>query len=171
MRILVKEMKRAFVWVVAVACFSFGIADDVKSAKRVIQANYKTIGKAFANHDAKSIEDLQADDYTATENGKLLTKAQMSAQLVKEMKEFSSSSWNRTITSFKLAGKRATVDTNSVFEGTLVAGPDGVAHKVKQLESNTDIWVKSGKNYKLQKSVNHKTTTFFDGQPFHRRGS
>jgi ketosteroid isomerase-like protein len=144
-------------------------ADDA-AVKKELNALFGNFAAAFRKKDVKTAMSFFAPDYTATEGGRTLTRAQVEAQTAMAMsrlKSVDALSWN--IQKLTVKGSTATTVALESMTATIVdtegqMGPKGQTHKIKDVERTRDRFVKTSKGWLLKHSETLSADITIDGK-------
>jgi ketosteroid isomerase-like protein len=144
-------------------------ADDA-TVKKELNALFGKFAAAFKKKDVKTAMSFFAPDYTATEGGRTLTRAQVEAQTTEAMarlKSVDALAWD--IQKLTTKGNEATTEALETMSATILdsqgqMGPKGETHKIKDVERTRDRFVKSPKGWLLKHSETLSAEITIDGK-------
>lgn len=162
---IVMAMKRALMFILAVACVAVASADNPQAVKKQLQANYNAISQAVKNNKVDKLGSMLTDDYTAVQkNGQSLTKQQVMTEFKGLASQLRNTKWVRTVKSVALSGNQAVAIVDGNFSGQITDPRDNKTHSLSQVATSKDTWIKKGGKYLLQKSEVQKNTMTMDGK-------
>lgn len=142
-----------------------------EDAKAAFQARYAELRTAMEAHDAAKVSALIAPDYQMTDiNGQVRDFAAVMERMNRMRQGAGAGAGgerkaNTTVLSATITGDSAQVEQR--FEGGgKRTGDDGEEHTMEMIVLSSDVWVKKGDAWLLQKSDQKDLTIKRDGEEF-----
>ena len=155
---------KKFLVALLLICACLGLADNAKSVRKILDANYKAVSAAMEHNHIDTVAAMLTDDFiVVSPEGQKVNKSQIITQFRALAGNLHDAKWVRKIKSLTLQGNLAIVIVDGNFRGTLT-GQDGQPHVLGQTATSKDTWIKVNNKYLLKKSEVQKNSMTMDGQ-------
>jgi ketosteroid isomerase-like protein len=143
-------------------------ADD----KREIEEGYKKLVAAFKARSVDALKAVTTDDFTMKMPGQVLSTEETMKQ-IRQSFGMMSESPKFTMTIDKIAMKAKSAEVHStgnmtvdIVDASGAYGKKGAKHSTVYIETSKDIWVKTGKGWKMKVTESLSEKMMLDGKPF-----
>ena len=160
-------MKARFIGIIAALVVFGAVAPAAKADDKAdINALYVKLVSHMKKKDVKGIMAMGTSDFQMKQDGQTLDAAQASQQMSVQFQTMNVDSVSMKVSSFKVTGKKAVVNTNYAMKLSMQEPQGGPKHILADAGTTRDVLVKSagGWKFRMTETVAHKT--LMDGKPF-----